>query len=259
MTDAARNLSPDELDALTRRLAARVPRDASAMAPSSVVDIVTHRRQPLGLRPVDDGPPERDASTYTGGDLEHGPIVDFDDIAQETLNQPADVGLVYVSLNAAVSASEKSHQKLKTKVAELETEIARLTAQVAIAQAKVGELSFVSERLRIEGKGPPGERGPMGRDGREGAHGERGARGAEGKQGRPAPNIVAWTLDEQAFTATPLLSDGRKGAVLHLMPLFQSYTEQMEASDAAEEHDVVQAQRAVIEREAEARRLGLPR
>ena len=99
----------------------------------------------------------------------------------------------------------------------------------------------------------------MGRDGREGAHGERGARGAEGKQGRPAPNIVAWTLDEQAFTATPLLSDGRKGAVLHLMPLFQSYTEQMEASDAAEEIDAAAASRAIVEREAEAKRLGLPR
>ena len=62
MTNAARRLSPAELDALTRRLAARVPRDPSAIAPrASVVDIST--RKPLGLRPLDtDEPPERDAA-----------------------------------------------------------------------------------------------------------------------------------------------------------------------------------------------------
>ena len=66
-------------------------------------------------------------------------------------------------------------------------EVAKLTAQVAIAQSKVSELSFVSERLRVENKGPPGVAGPMGRDGREGARGERGERGAEANRGGPRP------------------------------------------------------------------------
>ena len=52
MTEAARNLSPVELDALTAPLNARVPRDASAMAAPSrrVLDIST--RRPLGLAPI---------------------------------------------------------------------------------------------------------------------------------------------------------------------------------------------------------------
>ena len=40
----------------------------------------------------------------------------------------------------------------------------RLAAKIAEAQAKVNELAFVSERLRVENRGPQGLPGPMGRD-----------------------------------------------------------------------------------------------
>ena len=94
----------------------------------------------------------------------------------------------------------------------------------------------------------------MGRDGHEGRPGARGERGADGRPGKPGPTIIGWTLDEQAYTATPLLSDGRKGAVLHLMPLFQAFVEQTEANEAEEEREAAAASRAAVEREAEAGR-----
>jgi hypothetical protein len=49
---------------------------------------------------------------------------------------------------------------LKAKHAELQLENAQQKA--AIAEAQVSELSFVSERLRVEKRGPPGMRGERG-------------------------------------------------------------------------------------------------
>ena len=122
--------------------------------------------------------------------------------------------------------------------------------------AKLAELDFVVSRLKVENAGPIGPPGPRGVDGRDG---QRGPRGEKGERGPTGPRPVSFEVDDAAFTAVELLSDGRRGPALRLLGMFQAYNEQVEAGDAAEEHDVVQAQRAVIEREAEARRLGLPR
>lgn len=249
---------------------AALQRQWSRLPSAEVVSLDTKRRPPLGLSisADDDGPPERDLSSYdrhnAGETLARQAIDNLG--GPEVLRQhPATMVDVFEQLGVAIQCAMNCDDTLyegivkqRGRITELETELARERAAVAELRATQHEHAFILERLKVEGKGPRGERGLMGRDGREGARGERGAKGADGRAGAPGPRIIGWTLDEQAFTATPLLSDDRKGAVLHLMPLFQSYTEQMEASDAAEEHDAVQAQRAVVEREASNVRLGLP-
>ena len=172
------------------------------------------------------------------------------------LDAPAPLEIVYVSLNAAGEMIETAHQALKERCAGLEMEIAKLTAQVAIAQSKVNELSFVSERLRVENKGPQGLPGPMGRDGHAGAPGARGERGAAGRAGAPGPRIIGWECDDSSFVAVPLLSDGRKGAASHLRGMFESCNAQVEAGEVAEEIDAATASREATEREAQAARQG---
>jgi hypothetical protein len=132
-----------------------------------------------------------------------------------------------------------------------EVRISKLEAKLAEAQAKVSELSFISERLRIEARGPSGERGPMGRDGHDGPRGERGAKGEPGKA---APTITAWAVDADNFSAAPILSDGSNGATLRLRPLYEAYDDQVDAGEAAAEADAARASRAEAEREAEASR-----
>ena len=77
-------------------------------------------------------------------------------------------------------------------------------------------MSFVSERLRVENKGPVGPRGTMGRDGREGRPGARGERGERGETGSAAPMIVGWRIDSERYLVTPQYSDGSSGPPLNL-------------------------------------------
>ena len=122
-------------------------------------------------------------------------------------------------------------------------------------RSKLAELDFVVSRLKVENAGPIGPPGPRGVDGRDG---QRGPRGEKGERGPTGPRPVSFEVDDAAFTAVELLSDGRRGPALRLLGMFQAYNEQVEAGDAAEEIDAAAASRAVVEREAEARRLGLP-
>lgn len=216
-------------------------------------------RKPLGLGivPGDDAPSEHDASSYDDG-LQHGPVMDLTGFDRAALDAAASVELVYISLNAAGSMLDTATRKLKERCAGLETEIARLTAKVAEAQAKVGELSFVSERLRIENKGPQGLPGPMGRDGHDGRPGERGPKGADGRPGAPGPRPVSWDIDAEQFAVTPLMSDGRRGPTLHLRALFEEFNAQINDADAAEEHDAAASSRAALEREVALARQGAP-
>jgi hypothetical protein len=61
--------------------------------------------------------------------------------------------------------------------------------------------------------------GKDGRDGATGPRGERGERGSIGPRGEPAPAICGWRIDRVAYTAVPLLSDGREGPPLELRGL----------------------------------------
>lgn len=166
------------------------------------------------------------------------------------------------ALKIAMEGDDDLHRAAKVKFGEVGSEIAalrlenaQLRASVGELTAKVGELSFVTERLRVEGRGPPGVAGPRGVDGRDGARGPRGERGERGPAG---PRPVSFDTDAEAFAVTGLMSDGRRAPTMHLRALFEAYHAQVEGEAAAEEHDAVQAQRAVVEREAERVRVGLP-
>jgi hypothetical protein len=62
-----------------------------------------------------------------------------------------------------------------------------------------------------------------GKKGDPGPSGERGARGECGPAGSAAPTIVNWEIDRQAYSATPILSNGSTGPTLNLRPLFEQF------------------------------------
>ena len=240
--NAARRLSDAEVEALTAKLAARPdPGDARAPAPSRVLPLDKHRRQPLGLTPVieeperggiDDGEP---IVGPDGTDLRSGPFYDLRKDSREFLEDKCPpYGVVYLAVNAVVSIAYAIEKTLKEKIAgqgakfaELQLENAQLRASLAEVKAKQNEHDFVLERLQIENKGPPGPKGERGRDGRDGK-GLMGPRGEPGPRGLPAPMIVGWRIDSDRYLVTPQYGDGSSGPPLNLSAF---------VSDADEEGD----------------------
>ena len=100
--------------------------------------------------------------------------------------------------------TEGVHQKASEGLARLRSELEALKLAHGKLVNENQSLRLILENLRITQRGErgvDGDRGPPGRDGRNGV-GAQGPRGEPGPPGRPAPTIVAWRLDEQAFTAT---------------------------------------------------------
>ena len=147
---------------------------------------------------------------------------------------------------------------MRVKVAGLQAENAQMRATLAELNAKVSELTFVSERLRVENKGPPGTRGERGRDGRDGPRGETGLQGEKGERGAPAPLVVGWDVAADDYAITPLMSDGSRGPMLHVRGIFETYDASADAANAAEQADADAVERAHVEREAANVRAGLP-
>jgi hypothetical protein len=124
-----------------------------------------------------------------------------------------------VSMNgddAVHAASKQRDAEIRSDVARVELENARLKASVAELMAKVETLTFISERLRVENVGPIGPAGPMGRDGHDGRPGPRGERGERGETGSAGAMIVGWRVDSDRHLCTPQYSDGSSGAPLNL-------------------------------------------
>jgi hypothetical protein len=89
----------------------------------------------------------------------------------------------------------------------------------------LGGASFIARR---ENPGIcPGEDWQLlamrGKKGEPGPRGERGERGERGPAGLPAPTIVDWQVDREAYSARPVMSDGSVGPVLELRGLFEQY------------------------------------
>jgi hypothetical protein len=57
----------------------------------------------------------------------------------------------------------------------------------------------------------------------QGKAGKPGRDGTDGKAGRDAPRIVDWAVNRENYTATPIMSDNSRGAVLDLRLLFERY------------------------------------
>ncbi|UGY16366.1 terminase large subunit [Bradyrhizobium septentrionale] len=92
----------------------------------------------------------------------------------------------------------------------------------------LGGSSFIA---RSDDPGPcPGEGWQLiasaGRPGKQGPPGARGEAGARGERGLPAPSIIGWTIDREAYTATPILSDTSEAAPLQLRELFVQFQDE---------------------------------
>jgi hypothetical protein len=59
--------------------------------------------------------------------------------------------------------------------------------------------------------------------GPSGAKGERGEPGPKGEHGAPSPTILAWKVDRQSYSVTPILSDGSEVAPIEMRALFEQY------------------------------------
>ncbi len=71
----------------------------------------------------------------------------------------------------------------------------------------------------IASAGKPGKPGP------KGDHGAPGARGERGPAGEPAPTIIGWNIDREAYTAQPVMSDNSEAPPLELRALFEQFHE----------------------------------
>lgn len=71
-----------------------------------------------------------------------------------------------------------------------------------------------------EGWGNFAQRGKPGKPGPRGDRGDRGERGMAGERG---PGITAWIIDEEAYRAIPVLSDGSRAEPLDLRRLFEQF------------------------------------
>jgi hypothetical protein len=57
----------------------------------------------------------------------------------------------------------------------------------------------------------------------QGKKGAAGRDGVDGKNGKDAARITDWVVNRENYTATPVMSDGSRGAVLDLRLLFERY------------------------------------
>ena len=79
-----------------------------------------------------------------------------------------------------------------------------------------------------------------------------GPEGKQGPKGDPAARITGWLVHQNTYEIQPLLSDGTRGAVIHMRPLFDAFNEATIAGDDELEADA--AAEARLDAEAEAKR-----
>jgi hypothetical protein len=58
------------------------------------------------------------------------------------------------------------------------------------------------------------------------SQGKKGAPGVDGKAGKDAARITSWVVNRENYTAAPIMSDGSRGAVLELRPLFARFLDE---------------------------------
>lgn len=251
-----------ERAAMLKRLGVTFAKPSAEVIP---IDHPSRKRPPLGLRPVsgdiDDDRVARSARRDVGEHVDSLIRTAIESLGGEDRCHASHPTMMdefeglSVALKVALEGDDDLHRELHTKIVGLETELAKLTAKLAEAQAKVNELAFVSERLRIEGRGPPGLPGPMGRDGPPGARGEK---GDEGPKGKPAPVIAAWEPHPERFMITPVYSTGERGPPINMLSLFQAFNSAVEEEEDFAAAAAAAESRAENERQAEAFREGRP-
>jgi hypothetical protein len=256
-TNAARaNLTPEEIEE-RRALFARLDREFGA----AIIDHPSKKRQPLGLAPAG-GPdaneeeydPDGDPQNSRGSRLAREIVATAtNNLSEAVLARPPTGHELWESLEMLLSVSMDGDdavyacvKKLRVQIDEMKAAhrneiaelkvasereratIAELRAAIAELSAKVGEVSFVSERLRIDKRGPPGHQGARGADGREGARGERGERGPQGPAGLA---VAAWEPLIDHFQIIPTYASGERGVPIPLRPFFDHYHQSVTDDD----------------------------
>jgi hypothetical protein len=200
---------------------------------ADVVDLNTGqpRRQPLGLRPVND--PENDGDD----DYDYiGPKATAEKIVASSLAAlPPEAWTARDLWEYGLCTSLEMHfeggddlrkrtRELRSEIGELKSaqrlEVAELKTVVAELKGEVSALRSVQETLRISSRGERGEPGPRGI---AGAQGPTGPTGPQGPQGEAGAVIVSWEARPERFELTPILGNGLRGVSAHLLPFFEQY------------------------------------
>jgi hypothetical protein len=254
MSAIAADLSPAERAerrAFLRRLRDLPPRSSADVVP------IGSQRKPLGLRPAP-GDDDGDASPKGRAAAESFSFHFAVGKDRAHLDNAVSASLVYQLLDVVGGALLEVHNDGVDELNDLQDRLARkfgeLENTIGKLQNENQALRLILENLRITQRGErgiDGDRGPPGRDGRDG-EGRIGPAGPRGDRGKDAPAICAWALDDANFSATPILSDGGNGAVLHLRGMFESFNDAINAADDDAERDAARAQRDAVEREVRA-------
>jgi hypothetical protein len=222
------------------------------------------KHRPLGLAPAPgpDDAAERDGyADNVDADgrviMENGYRFSFKDgMEPAILEAPATGDFVLEMANAVTSIADTAHRKAKAGIAELRrearSEISKLKAALIEARHEIRELKLIQESMRIANRGERGVDGARGVPGRDGQQGPIGPAGPVGPKGSDAPRLASWAIDDAAFAATPIMSDGSNGATLHCRGMFEEFNEQINAADADAERDAARASRDAVEREVRA-------
>jgi hypothetical protein len=244
-----------EVIALNRDLSARLAaRDARPPVQSELPP--DHpARPPLGLAPApgdDDSQSGSSRKPYASiGEPAFASGCVLEGLSEATRQRAATLSDVALALDSAIAIGLDGEGVLHARIVKLEIENARDKATIAELRSKVAELDFVSERLRLENRGPIGPKGERGRDGRDGPDGVRGEKGDEGPKGKPAPIVVGWETRPDAFEVVPIYSDGERGLPIHLLSLFQAFHDMTSWVEDVAVNEAAQESRKAIEAEAE--------
>jgi hypothetical protein len=209
------------------------------------------RRKPLGLAPG--GGSSEPAADEPAAFMSSAPSVAAG-LSAATLARPATMGDVAEALDTAIAIDRDGDELFRAKIGELRNLISDLKGELTEARHEIRELKLIQESLRISTRGESGRDGARGVPGRDGQQGPIGPRGERGERGLPAPAIVEWRPDPEAFTVQALLSDGSTGPMIALRSLFEAYHN---ATSWIEDADIVQAAhqaRVENERQIEASR-----
>jgi hypothetical protein len=197
--------------------------------PSTPASPKRKRARPLGLRPAGDNQPDQPDIFLRGiADLSprdrHAPV-DFESLA--TLCDDC-----LRTATSRINPVREDVASLRSENVWMRTTLAEVRSALAEVKAKCGEISFVTERLRIDRAGPPGEKGDRGRDGRDGAQGLPGPRGLPGERGDRGSSmqIIDWKIDRDTYSAIGIFGDGSETAPLELRPLFEQYLSEVEGA-----------------------------
>jgi len=86
-------------------------------------------------------------------------------------------------------------------------------------------LNGASFAARVDDPGPcPGDGWQL--VAAQGKKGQPGRDGVDGKNGKDAARITSWLINRADYSATPIMSDGSRGAVLELRELFQRFNDE---------------------------------